>query len=271
MKLWFTVDMEDWYQGIGFSLQTWSQYEKRIRIGHDKLLNLLSKHNVKATYFILGKVIEEFPELIEEVKKEGHELACHTYSHPFLYQITKEEFQNEIRKCKELIAPFQNGFKGFRAPYFSIDSRNLWAIDVLKEEGFTYDSSIFPGSTARTGIAGFRKDIHTLENGLQEFPISNFKVFEFPLFRRGFDFGVGGAYFRILPYSYFQKKLEGLLKERPVVFYIHPWELDPGHPYLKGLGRRIQYTHYFNLKNTEKKLDKILSDFEFCSPNETFK
>jgi polysaccharide deacetylase family protein (PEP-CTERM system associated) len=263
MKVWFSIDMEDWYQGIGLAPETWQQYEKRIKIGHDKLLHLLSKHKVKATYFILGKVIEEFPELIEEVKREGHELACHTYSHPFLYQINREQFQAEIRKCKELIRPFQNGYKGFRAPYFSIDNRNLWAIDVLKEEGFTYDSSIFPGSTARTGISGFRKDIHTLDNGLMEFPISNFKVTRF-------DFGVGGAYFRILPYYYFRDKLKKLLKERPVVFYIHPWELDPGHPYLKGLGRRIQYTHYFNLKNTEKKLDKLLSDFEFCSPGELF-
>ena len=263
MKVWFTVDMEDWYQGIGLPINSWQQYESRIKIGHDKLLNLLSKHKVKATYFVLGKVIEEFPELVKEVKNEGHELACHTYSHPFLYQIDKEEFKADIKKCKQLIAPYQNGYQGFRAPYFSIDNRNLWALDVLKDEGFLYDSSIFPGSTARTGIAGFKKDIHHLENGLKEFPISNFKVSKF-------DFGVGGAYFRILPYTYFRNKLERLLKERPVVFYIHPWELDPHHPYLKGLGRRIQYTHYFNLKNTEKKLDKLLGDFDFCSPNEIF-
>jgi len=261
MKLWFTIDMEDWYQGIGRPLQDWPLFEKRIKIGHDKLLNLLSKHKVKATWFILGKVIEEFPELIQQVKNEGHELACHTYSHPFLYQITPDAFRLEIRKCKELISPFQNGFKGFRAPYFSIDTRNLWALDILKEEGFIYDSSIFPGSSIRTGIPGFRKDIHTLENGMKEFPISNFKVTKF-------DFGAGGAYFRILPYRYFQKKLKNLLKRRPAVFYIHPWELDKDQPYLKGLGRRIQYTHYYNLKNTEKKLEKLLSDFEFCSPEE---
>src|SRR5215213_4381061 len=217
MKVWFTVDMEDWYQGIGLPISSWPKYEKRIKIGHDRLLNLLSKHNVKATYFILGKVIEEFPELIEEVKQEGHELACHTYSHPFLYQITPEAFREELRKCKELIRPFQQGYRGFRAPYFSIDNRNLWALDILKEEGFSYDSSIFPGSTVRTGIQGFKKDVHQMENGLHEFPISNFKVAKF-------DFGVGGAYFRILPYSYFRSKLKAVLKQRPAVFYIHPWE-----------------------------------------------
>ena len=258
MKICFTVDMEDWYQGIGLPFEQWNQYEKRIKIGHDKLLNLLQKHKTKATYFILGKVIEEFPELVQQVKDEGHELACHTYSHPFLYEITPDEFRKEIQKCKELIIPFQSGYNGFRAPYFSIDNRNLWALDILKEEGFEYDSSIFPGSTARTGIAGFKKEIHTLENGLREFPISNFKVTKF-------DFGVGGAYFRILPYQYFKRKLKELLKERPAVFYIHPWELDENHPHLKGLSRRIQYTHYYNLKNTENKLDKLLSDFDFCS------
>lgn len=261
MKVCFTVDMEDWYHGIGLPVNQWDQYEKRIRIGHDKLLRLLSKHKVKATYFLLGKVIEEFPELIAEVKSEGHELACHTYSHPFLYQINREEFKVELKRCKELIAPFQGGYAGFRAPYFSIDTRNLWALDVLKEEGFTYDSSIFPGSTVRTGIQGFRKDIHTLDNGLKEFPISNFKVTKF-------DFGVGGAYFRILPYPYFRRRLNSLLKERPAVFYIHPWELDENHPQINGLGRRIQYTHYYNLKNTEKKLDKLLSDFQFCTLNQ---
>lgn len=264
--------MEDWYQGIGKPVQDWHHFEKRIKIGHHKLLNLLSKYKVKATYFILGKVIEEFPELIEEIKKEGHELACHTYSHPFLYKISPEEFRFELKKCKELILRFQNGYKGFRAPYFSIDTRNLWALDILRDEGFIYDSSIFPGSSMRTGIQGFRKDIHTLKNGLVEFPISNFKVLQFPLLGRGlgggFDFGAGGAYFRILPYSYFKKKLKKLLVQKPVVFYIHPWELDKDQPYVKNLGQRIQYTHYYNLKSTEKKLDKLLSDFEFCTPDQ---
>jgi len=264
MKLWFTIDMEDWYQGIGLPLEKWDGFEKRIKRGHDKLLNLLSKHKVKATYFILGKVIEEFPELVKEVQEEGHELACHTYSHPFLYEINPEQFRKEIKKCKELITPFGTEYRGFRAPYFSIDNRNLWALEILKEEGFSYDSSIFPGSTARTGIQGFNKNIHKLNNGLNEFPISNFRVTKF-------DFGAGGAYFRILPYPYFRKKLSELLKDRPAVFYIHPWELDPGHPHLKGLSRRIQYTHYYNLKNTEKKLDKLLSDFDFCTPNQIFK
>ena len=146
--------------------------------------------------------------------------------------------------------------------YLGVSQEKLRAaVDILKEEGFSYDSSIFPGSTVRTGIQGFRKDIHTLDNGLKEFPISNFKVTKF-------DFGVGGAYFRILPYVYFRKKLKSLLKERPAVFYIHPWELDQNHPYVKGLGKRIQYTHYYNLKNTEKKLDKLLSDFQFCTLNQ---
>src|SRR5687767_8167757 len=138
MKIWFTVDMEDWYQGIGLPQPQWTAFEKRIRIGHDKLLALLSRHSVKATYFILGKVTEEFPNLVREVQQEGHELACHTYSHPFLYSVRPEDFRAELRLCKELIAPYQEGFKGFRAPYFSIDKRNLWALEVLKDEGFTY-------------------------------------------------------------------------------------------------------------------------------------
>lgn len=272
MKLCFTVDMEDWYQGIGLPVEQWVNFEKRIRIGHDILLNLLAKYNVKATYFLLGKVIEEFPELIAEIKKEGHELACHTYSHPFLYHISPEMFRNEIKKCKELIIPFQDGYEGFRAPYFSIDNRSLWALDILKEEGFIYDTSIFPGSTVRTGIQDFPRQVHTLPNGLKEFPISNFKILKLPFqvknLGKGFDFGAGGAYFRILPYTYFKHRLRKLLKEQPAIFYIHPWELDHRQPYIKSLGKRIQYTHYINLKKTEKKLARLFTDFEFCSLKE---
>jgi len=125
MKLWFTVDMEDWYQGIGKPLQDWDRFERRIKIGHYKLLRLLSRNNVKATYFLLGKVIEEFPELIKEIQEEGHELACHTYSHCFLYHITPDEFRQELKKCKQLISPFQNGYRGFRAPSLILPRRRL--------------------------------------------------------------------------------------------------------------------------------------------------
>ena len=258
MKLVFTVDMEDWYQGVGLPLESWAGFEKRIKIGHYKLLNLLSKKNVKATYFVLGKIIEEFPELIRELKDEGHEIGCHTYSHPFLYKLNPAQFKEEIKKCKELITPIQDGYDGFRAPYFSVDKRNMWVMDILKQEGFVYDSSLFPGYTGRTSLNGLDTEMHTFENGLVELPINTFKL-------ASLDFGVGGGYFRMLPYKYFRKRLAALAEKKPVLFYIHPWELDAKQPQIRGLSKRIRLTHYINLEKTEKKLENLLADFDFCT------
>lgn len=264
MKLVFTVDMEDWYQGVGLPVEAWGSFEKRIKIGHYKLLQLLSKKKIKATYFVLGKVVEEFPELIKEIKAEGHEIGCHTYSHPFLYKISPEEFRTEIRRCKELIFPIQDGFDGFRAPYFSVDWRNMWVMKILREEGFVYDSSLFPGSTGRTSLKGTSKEIYAFENGLVEYPLNTFKM-------ASLDFGVGGGYFRLLPYRYFKKRLSAIATKDPVLFYIHPWELDADQPQIPGLSKRIRLTHYVNLASTEKKLDNLLSDFDFCTLKQTIK
>ena len=261
MKLCFTVDWEDWYHGLRMPVDQWKSLERRIKIGHYKLLEFFSKYRIKATYFLLGIMAEEFPELVGEIKNEGHELGCHTYSHPFLTDINVQEFRAEITKCKEIISPFQNGYKGFRAPYFSIKKDNLWILDILKEENFSYDSSIFPGNTLRAGIQGFEKNIHTLPNGLKEFPISNFEITKF-------EFGIGGAYFRFLPYRYFKYRLKKMLQMRPALFYFHPWEFDVKQPYIKGLTHRAVHSHYYNLGATEGKLKKLFSDFEFSPLSE---
>jgi len=256
MKNAITVDLEDWYQGIGIPVAEWEGYEKRLHIGFDKLMNLFEKHNTKATFFILGKVIEDHPDIVQEVIDAGHEIGCHGYSHLELFYMNKEEFDKEISHCKELIKPFNKEYVGYRAPYFSIDARSLWAIDVLKSHNFQYDSSIFPGDSKRTGIPGFRRDIHTLENGLIEVPLSTFKIGKM-------DFAIGGAYFRLLPYKYFERKLSQVNKQRPGVFYVHPWELDPEHPYLSFLSKRRRLPHYWFLDKTEKKMDQFLGDGEF--------
>ena len=256
MKFCFTVDWEDWYHGLYMPASQWPALERRIKIGHYRLLEMLLKHNIKATYFLLGVVMEEYPELVKEIKDAGHELACHTYSHPFLTTLTREQFIGEIKKCKQLIQQFQDSYDGFRAPYFSIKKENLWALEVLKQEGFSYDSSIFSGNTFRSGIVGFEKKIHTLPNGLTEFPVSNFSLLNF-------DIGIGGAYNRILPYFYFKKRLKKIINDRHALFYFHPWELDEKQPYIKGLNSRAVHTHYFNLSKTKNKLEKLFNDFEF--------
>ncbi len=253
----FTVDLEDWFHGVGIPISEWHRYENRLMKGYEPLMKLLSKYNVKATFFILGKVIEDYPNIINELITEGHEIGCHTYSHTELFYSNKETFESEIQKCIELIKPYGITYSGFRAPYFSIDHRTMWALDVLKKYNFKYDTSIFPGDSKRTGIEGYRKDIHHLSPyDLMEIPISTFKIFSM-------DFGLGGAYFRILPYKLFSRKIKEINKTRPAIFYIHPWELDVKHPYLSFLSQRRKIPHYWNLGSTEKKIELLLQDFQF--------
>jgi polysaccharide deacetylase family protein (PEP-CTERM system associated) len=251
----FTIDLEDWYQGVDIPFNDWNKYEKRLRIGFDKLIFLLQKKNIKATFFVLGKVIEDHPDIITEIIQEGHEIGCHTYSHPMLYKLDEDMFNVEINKCRDLISQFKTSFTGFRAPYFTVDHRNIWVLNSLKNFGFEYDSSIFPGDSKRTGIKNYIKTPHFTESGLLEFPVSTGKL-------GGFDFGMGGAYFRILPYAVFKNKFYALSQLQPVNFYIHPWELDPNHPRIK-LSSRISIPHYWNLNSTFNKLDMLTTDFEF--------
>ena len=260
----FTVDFEDWYQGIGIPLEQWGQYEKRIHIGHEKLLNLFSKYKIKATYFLLGKAIEDHPKLIREIIDEGHEIACHTFTHPFLFEISKDEFQKELDLCFSAIEEFGVKYTGFRAPYFSIDRRSLWVLDVL-ENYFEYDASIYPGDNLRTGIPNFNPKIAKLEGkNLIEAPVSTVRVLKWKA-------ALGGAYFRILPNCYFHQKFKIFAKGQPVIFYIHPWELDPNHPKLPYLRKRIRIPHYFNLSATEKKLERLLKRFPFQQLLKTIK
>ncbi len=265
MKNAFTIDFEDWYQGVNIPITEWGQYEKRIHIGHEKLLTLLQKHKVKATYFVLGKVIEDHPDIVQEIIDEGHEIGCHTFQHKELFKLTPEIFEQEILNCQQLAKEkFNITYAGFRAPYFSLDERSWWAKDILKKLDFEYDSSIYPGDNKRSGIKGFEKNIHLLDNNLTEAPLSTFKMFKF-------DVGLGGAYFRILPFAYFAHKFSQAEKLRPVIFYIHPWELDPEHPFLPNLSNRRRYPHYINLKKTETKIDRLLERFTFAPLGEIIK
>lgn len=260
----FSVDWEDWYHGLRLPTEVNRGLERRLRIGHDILLNLLAERGVKATFFILGECLEEFPELVQEIKDAGHELACHTYSHPFLAEISDVQLREEIRKCKELIKPFQDGFAGFRAPYFSINRQSLWALEILKDEGFRYDSSIFPGNTFRSGIVGFPRGPHRSENGLIEFPISNFRFL-------GLDFGLGGAYFRAVPYPYFRRRTKQILRQTPGICYFHPWEFDLHQPHVRHAPGRARHSHYFNLRATRDKMRAFLNDFEFVPLSQILK
>ncbi|OGV96275.1 hypothetical protein A2W24_04010 [Microgenomates group bacterium RBG_16_45_19] len=266
----FTVDLEDWYQGLEIPDSAWQGYESRIEYSTNLLLDLLDKHRVKATFFILGPIAEKFPDLVKRISRQGHEIGSHAYSHQFLYRLSPEQLRQELIRSKCLLEDI-TGKKvtSFRAPFFSITKDSLWALEILSREGFQYDSSIFPVHNYRYGIPKAPKVPFQFRlNGagqIIEFPISTVKFGTASL-----PFS-GGAYFRLFPYGFTRFCFRKLNNDQiPVVFYIHPWELDPEHPRIK-LPRRISLTHYANLKSTKKKLDKLLQEFRFTSLEEVLR
>ena len=259
----FTVDFEDWYQGIEVDSSEWNRFQDRIEIGAERILYLLAKYNTKATFFILGYVAERYPNLARAIQKEGHEIGTHGYSHALIYRQVQERFTTELRKSLRMLEDIiGTKVKCHRAAFFSITEKSLWALDILLEEGITCDSSIFPVHNYRYGIPNApRVPYHIQLNGgsLLEMPISTceFCGKSIPM--------AGGAYFRIYPYWLTKRLIQRVNKQGyPVIFYIHPWELDPDHPRIS-LPRRIAVTHYYNLKSTEQNLEKLLKDFHFTT------
>lgn len=254
----FSVDLEDWYQGIELPFSSWNQHTERIRKGVDPLLELLDKHNTKATFFTLGWIGEKYPELIKQITDAGHEMASHGYSHEKVYDLSPQAFREEISKTKKILEDISGTeVAAFRAPFFSVTNKSLWALDILKEEGYSIDCSISPVKTWRYGISTTPDEIFTIkENGLTEFPVSTFKLLTKNL-------GIGGAYFRLFPYMLTSNGLKQRTKEGKVnMFYIHPWEYDPHHPVVD-MERKAKITHYTRLSKTIPFTDKLLGQFKF--------
>lgn len=262
-----SIDCEDWFQGLEIGIGDWHRFESRIERSLPKLLNLLEENGTKATFFILGYLAERFPRLVEEVAREGHEVGSHGYSHQFVYKQTMEEFKQEMKKSLEILEKLA-GQKvvSYRAPFFSITQSSIWALEVLADLGIHFDSSIFPVINYRYGIPQAPRFPHwiDLKNGARilEFPISTLRILgkNIPI--------AGGAYFRIFPYRFIKAGIKTLNKKnRPVIFYLHPWEIDPEHPRLN-LPRRVSLTHYYNLSGTEEKFKRLLRDFKFSTLKE---
>ncbi len=262
----FTVDVEDYFQVSAFekrvSRANWDKYESRVGANTDHLLRILDKHQVRGTFFILGWIAERFPEVVKRIHAQGHELASHGYWHQLVYSLTPEEFAQDLVQSKEAIANATGvEVTAYRAPSFSIVERSLWALDVLIEQGFTIDSSIFPISGHdRYGIPGARRDIHTLEReagSIREFPPSAW-------YWKKLNIPVGGGYFRILPFSLTLSVMRRIQKTRhPFMFYTHPWEFDPGQPRVAGIGRKSRFRHYYGLGRTTSRLETLLKRFAF--------
>lgn len=267
-----SIDVEDWYQVSDFEsvvqFSAWDHYESRVMRNTRKMLELLAKYGMRGTFFVLTWNVERFPELVKEIDSAGHEIATHGYAHRLVYTQTPAEFREDIRRSLDLLQNLTGKpVLGYRAPSFSITKESIWALDILLELGFRYDSSIFPLRDKLYGIADSHRFPYVVrqdgERHLVEFPMSTVRVRQtnLPL--------AGGAYFRLLPYAFFRWGMRKLNREgRPAVLYLHPWEIDPEQPRIAARGKRGYSSHYWNLRATERKLSRLLQDFSFAPMRE---
>lgn len=271
MKSVFSIDVEDWFNLLNVPtaprIEEWDLLPSIVEKDFLKLLDILDSFNVKATCFFLGYVAKRFPHLVSEAKRKGNEVASHGFYHLPVDKMQPREFYDDLQNCKSLLEDVSgDSVIGFRAPAFTVTKDNPWFFDVLAEAGFMYDSSVFPASRFFVGgmkeanLSPFRLD---LSNGtIVEFPISVVKIFGFRICF------FGGGYLRLFPYwmiKHFSKKVEA--ESRPIVFYVHPREIDPKHPRLKTSLLR-SFLNYYNIKSTERKIMNILKDFNFVTFNE---
>ncbi len=262
----FTVDVEDYFQVSAFEKQIardqWSQYTSRVVANTHRLLDLLACHDVKATFFVLGWVADRFPQLVRDIHSAGHEIGCHSYEHRLIYDQTPDQFRHDLWRSRNAIQDAcGTPITAYRAPSFSITKKSLWALDILAEEGFLVDSSIFPTHHDRYGIPDAEPRLHRIDTSagpIWEFPpsIVRFCRLNLPV--------SGGGYFRLYPLSWTVRCLRKINRaKQPFMFYVHPWEVDPGQPRLAAGSRTSRFRHRVNLRTTERKLDKLLRMFRF--------
>lgn len=261
MKSLLSVDVEDWFHILDLpsapKISEWDSLPSCVERNFHKLLDLFSEKNVQVTCFFLGYVAERFPGLVREARDRGHEIASHGYAHRLIYSMSPQEFLEDIKKSKAILEDTMGQpVLGYRGPGFSVTTETPWFFDKVLEAGYRYDSSVFPAPRQHGGLEIDRYSPHLVSGQLMEFPITVASV----LGQRFCFFG--GGYLRLFPYALIRQMCRKVLAEqRPVVFYVHPREIDPGHPRLQ-LSATRAFKSYVNLQSTEPKLRKILNDFE---------
>jgi len=261
-----SIDVEDYFHVSVFDgivpRTEWASMESRVVGNTGRLLDIFDEFEVKSTFFILGWVGERYPELVKSIAERGHEIASHGYAHRLVYDQTRGAFRDDVSRARRILEDASGSpVTGFRAPSYSITPRSLWALDVLIEEGYKYDSSIFPIRHDRYGIPVSHRRPYRIDRtggSLIEVPGSTTRVgpMNLPV--------AGGGYFRLLPYWWTRWGIARVnqLERRPVVFYLHPWEIDPDQPRLK-TGRLGRIRHYRNLDCAEGRFRQLLADFRF--------
>jgi polysaccharide deacetylase family protein (PEP-CTERM system associated) len=263
-----SVDVEDYFQVSAFdrvvSRDDWGRLESRVVANTNRLLNVFARAGVTSTFFFLGWVAERFPSLVRAVTAAGHEVASHGYRHQLVYSLAPAVFREDVRSSKRLLEDLSGQrVRGYRAPSFSITKASLWALDVLIEEGFDYDTSIFPVHHDRYGIADAPRHAYTIQRPsgqITEMPGSTVRL-------GGVNLPIaGGGYFRLLPYGWTRRGIARVntLERKPVVFYLHPWEVDPDQPRFP-VSATTRIRHYTGLKSTEQRLTTLVAQFQFDS------
>jgi len=260
-----SFDVEEHFQVSAFwsdaRRQQWDRMESRVEQNTLRLAELLARFDTKATFFVLGWVAERHRGLIKELAKQGHEIASHGYGHELITDQTDREFRDDVRRSKHILEDLTGKIVfGYRAPSFSITGTTQWALPILVEEGYLYDSSIFPVLHDRYGMPGadpWCNILKTEAGDLWEVPPSTLKVgpLRIPV--------AGGGYFRLYPYKLLRRFLSRIAsQDRPLILYLHPWELDPEQPRMQG-SFLSRFRHYVNLHKTEERLRRLVTDFKF--------
>jgi len=265
----FTIDVEDYYHvsalASAIPRDSWSQRESRVAASTERLLAMLEEKRIKGTFFVLGWVADHVPELVKRIASLGHEVACHGYSHQLIYRQTQAVFAEETHRAKTLLEDLTGTpVIGYRAASFSITPSSIWALDTLVEQGFVYDSSIFPVRHDRYGMPGADRApgfVNAPSGGrIAEFPMSTaaFGPVRVPV--------SGGGYFRLLPYWITRAGLRSINEQerQPFTFYLHPWEIDADQPRVKA-SFVSRFRHYNNLSKCEGRLRRLLGDFRFTT------
>jgi polysaccharide deacetylase family protein (PEP-CTERM system associated) len=261
-----SIDVEDWFHVENLKSvvprDTWSRQELRVERNVELILAMLAEHGVRGTWFVLGWVAERLPWLVQRIAAAGHEIASHGYAHELVTTQTSAQFHKDVDRAKKLLEDIVGvQVIGYRAPCFSITD---WSIDVLRDVGYTYDSSAFP--TFGHDRYGHLANVHSGTTIIELRPeFHEVCVSTLPIAGYGLPWA-GGGYFRLLPYPIFSSGIRRILaRGTPYVFYIHPWEFDPGQPRVRGLRRSHAFRHYLNLARVESRFDRLLTDFAWTS------
>jgi polysaccharide deacetylase family protein (PEP-CTERM system associated) len=266
-----TIDVEDYFQVSAFAStidrSTWDAIPCRVEANIEKILQLLSDADAKATFFTLGWVAERFPNVVRKIVAGGHELGSHGYGHHRIQELAPQVFKDDISRAKGLLEDIGGvRVRGYRAPSFSISEATLWAFDEIAAVGYEYSSSVYPVKHDLYGMPNSPRFPYRIANGLLEIPMTTARFGE-----RNVPAG-GGGFFRLFPYALTRALINRVETKdvQPCMVYLHPWEFDPQQPRVGGAPLKSQFRHRLNLSRTTPRFQRLLRDFKWDRVDRVF-